>query len=710
MNAKKLIFVRLWGASFALLSCGHMGGTSEIPRDGRFSLLGGVSSNLSAATGSYLVGTGIYDITGPAAEIVMMGYAESSQKTAGIHTRLRARSFIAGDGAKRVVFVSSDLGMLFQSVKLKVSDKIAADAELKDFYNEKNILLSATHTHGGPGGYSGYFLYDATVNGFIKEHHAAIVNGIVESIRRAHRNLQPGKILVNEGRLDGVGGNRAVEAYDNNPVAERAQHDSNTDKTFTLLKFVTDTGEEIGMFNWFAVHPDSIGPANHLITADNKGWAGYLFEKDKGTNYLADRTFVAAFAQANEGDVTPNAGFGQAPPDLTLARNASLSNAVLKQYNKAKELYNSATELVTGSIDFRHEWVDMRTLVVDSVGKTTCAAAMGASFSAGSPMDNPSPTPLFPNGVTVESLSWSDNAGQAALSTLLGGVFAFAWPATQDTAYKACHAEKPILIPTGKAHLNINGPLMTPQIMPLQIIKIGSVALIAVPGETTTMAGRRFRKAVVGELAATGVKYGVIAGLANSYASYLATREEYAKQWYEGASTQFGPHQQAAYQQEFVKLSRAIAANSEVAAGPRPADITAQTVDMTAKVVFDDVPWFKKFGDVIAQPKTGYTKGDLVSVQFWGAHPNNNYRTQDTFLVVEKWSNGSFVPVAMDWDPQTTYQWQRDGVAYSKITITWDSTGFDAGIYRIRHKGNWKSGWSGAISPYEGVSNVFSLN
>lgn len=705
MNARKLIF---WSAAFTLLSCGNNTGPGNIPGGMRLAI-GDVSANLSAATGSYLVGTGIYDITGPAAEIVMMGYAESSQKTAGIHTRLRARAFIAGDGNKRVVFVSNDLGMLFQNVKLKVADKIAADAELKDFYNEKNILLSATHTHGGPGGYSGYFLYDATVNGFIKEHHKVIVDGIVESIRRAHRNLRFGKILVNEGTLSGVGGNRAVEAYDNNPAAERAAYDGNTDKTFTLLKFVTDAGEEIGAFSWFAVHPDSIGPANHLITADNKGWASYLFEKDKGTNYLAERTFVAAFAQANEGDVTPNIGFGIAPPDLTLAKNKSLENAVLKQYSKAKELYNAASETVTGSIDFRHEWVDMRTLNVAAVGKTTCAAAMGASFSAGSPLDNPSPTPLFPNGVTIDSLSWSDNAGQAALSTLLGGVFAFAWPATQDAAYKACHAEKPILIPTGRANLNINGPLMTPQIMPLQIVKIGSVALIAVPGETTTMAGRRFRKAVVSELAASGVKYGIIAGLANSYASYLATREEYAKQWYEGASTQFGPNQQAAYQQEFVKLSRAIAQNTDVAPDPRPADVTGQTVDMTAKVVFDDVPWFKKFGDVITQPKTLFKKGDLITVQFWGAHPNNNYRTQDTFLVVEKWSNGAFIPVARDWDPETTYAWARDGVANSKITITWDTTAAEPGIYRIRHKGNWKSGWTGTITAYEGVTNIFSL-
>ncbi len=693
--------VRVW-ASVALAAC------SPEPSVGKDAP---ALTSLSGARGSYLVGTGVYDITGPAAEIGMLGFAVSAQKTAGIHTRLRARAFIAGDEVRRVVFVSADLGMLFQSVKLKVADKLAADAELGPYYNEQNVLLSATHTHGGPGGISGYFLYDATIGGFIPEHHAVIVDGIVQAIRRAHRNLRTGKILVAEDRLDGVGGNRAVEAYANDPAAERARFDSDTDTTFTVLKLVADGGEEVGMFSWFAVHADSIGPDNHLITADNKGIASQLFERDKGTDYLAERTFVAAFAQANEGDVTPNLGFGQAPPDLTFAKNKSLENAALKQYEKAKALYAGATEPVVGSIDFRHEWVDMPSLGVDAVGQTTCAAAMGASFSAGSPLDNPSPTTLFPDGVTVDSLQWSDNAGQTALESFLGGIFAFAWPATQDAAYKACHAEKPILVPTGKAHLNLGGPFMSPQTMPLQVLKVGSVALIAVPGEATTMSGRRFRDAVVGELAAAGVKHGVIAGLANSYASYLATREEYAKQWYEGASTQFGPYEQAGYQQELVKLGRAIAQGAAVAPGPRPPDVTAQAVDFTTKVAFDDMPLGKSFGAVLTPPNASYARGDLVSVQFWGAHPNNDYRIQDTFLVVEKAApDGTFAPVARDWDPETTYQWQRDGVAYSKITITWDTTGAQPGTYRIRHKGNSKAFWLGTVSPYEGVTGTFTLN
>jgi neutral ceramidase len=250
---------------------------------------------------------------------------------------------------------------------------------------------------------------------------------------------------------------------------------------------------------------------------------------------------------------------------------------------------------------------------------------------------------------------------------------------------------------------------MTPQIMPIQVLKIGNLAIAAVPTEVTTMAGRRIKNTIKAELASLGVDTPVVSSLANSYASYMATREEYARQWYEGACTQFGPNELAAFQQEYAKLCRAIISGAEVAAGPAPQDITGQTVDFTAKVVFDDKPLGKNFGSVITQPASGYSRGAIVSVQFWGGHPNNNLQTQGSFLVVEKLVNGTWVPVTYDWDPDTTYQWKRDSIAYSKITITWNTKSAAAGTYRIRHRGHWKSGWTGKISPYEGVSNSFIL-
>lgn len=77
-----------------------------------------------------------------------------------------------------------------------------------------------------------------------------------------------------------------------------------------LLKFVSNGGRELGMLNWFAVHGTSMNKTNRLVSSDNKGLAELLFERwmnDANTgNGVKGGNFVAAFAQANEGDVSPN--------------------------------------------------------------------------------------------------------------------------------------------------------------------------------------------------------------------------------------------------------------------------------------------------------------------------------------------------------------------------------------------------------------------
>ncbi|RUR04944.1 neutral/alkaline non-lysosomal ceramidase N-terminal domain-containing protein [Legionella sp. km772] len=93
------------------------------------------------------LGTGIYDITGAAAEINMMGYARPQQLTSGLHSRLWSRAFIIASplNDKRVVFVSADLGMAFQSIKQGVVKKLKE--HFGELYNDKNLMI--THvTHG----------------------------------------------------------------------------------------------------------------------------------------------------------------------------------------------------------------------------------------------------------------------------------------------------------------------------------------------------------------------------------------------------------------------------------------------------------------------------------------------------------------------------------------------------------------------------------
>lgn len=75
----------------------------------------------------YLVGMGSYDITGPAADVNMMGYANAEQIASGIHFRLKARAFIVAEpNSKHVVFVNLDACMASHLVTIKVLERLKA--------------------------------------------------------------------------------------------------------------------------------------------------------------------------------------------------------------------------------------------------------------------------------------------------------------------------------------------------------------------------------------------------------------------------------------------------------------------------------------------------------------------------------------------------------------------------------------------------------
>jgi neutral ceramidase len=631
---------------------------------------------------TFLIGSGIYDITGPPAERGMMGYAMLDQKTTGIHTRLYSRAFVIADprNGKRVVFVSADLCFIPQAVKQKVVERLRS--VYGSLYGEQNVLLSATHTHAGPGGASHYALYNITILGYSKENFNVIVDGIYRSIVRANGNLAEGTIKVAAGELLNASINRSPEAYNLNPITERAAYPYNTDKQMLMLRFQKTTGQEVGLVNWFPVHATSMSNRNRLISSDNKGYASYLFERSKGANYALSQTFVAAFAQSNEGDVSPcpntyGAGGCGFYNDID-----SVAIAGTKQYNKARDLYNIASEKLHGSVDYRHTFINFSNLAVSprftgGITRNTCVAALGVSFAAGAE-DGPSNFPWIEEGMKYNGLI--------------------------TTADQECHGAKPILLSTGR----MQPYPWTPEVLPVQIIRIGNLAIVGVPGEFTTMAGRRLRKTVSDQLAAIGVNYVVIAGLSNAYAGYVTTREEYQSQQYEGASTHFGEWTLAAYQQEFEKIAVAMRNGTTSPFGLTPRDLTCCQTTLQTGVVFDDVPLFKSFGDVYSNASASYYRGQTARVIFWGAHPNNNLMTMASYLRVQRWSGTSWINVASDSDPEARYVWNRDGIANSKVTIEWTiPAGAVPGQYRIVHYGHWKSGWTGSINPYSGVSRTF---
>jgi neutral ceramidase len=629
---------------------------------------------------TYYIGTGIHDITGPAAEEGMMGYAMLNQKTAGILQRLWARAFIIASpcNGKRVVFVNADLGQIFQALKQQVIIKL--QAKYGDLYQQDNVLLTATHTHSGPGGYSTYALYNLTTLGFSRENFDTIVNGITAAISDAHDHMVPGKINLAAGQLTGITYNRSPTAYLLNPKSERAWYQQDVDTDMTLIRFDDENGQSLGLINWFPIHGVSLNNKNHFIHGDNKGYAEYLFEKEQG------KPFVAAFAQSNAGDVSPN----------PLGHEGGEGNAGLQaivqagnpQYEKAKDLFANANLPLQGGVDYRHTFVAMDKVTVmpaftHGQPETTCPAAIGISMLAGT-QDGEG---IGWQGITCDDLSnWH-------LPKLIC-----------EFITTRCQGAKPIAVTTG----NMKPYPWTPQILPLQIIQIGQLIIAAVPFELTTMTGRRLKAALARQFPSN--YHIVLSTLANAYAGYVATQEEYQLQRYEGASTHFGPWTAAALEQEFSKLGRALFAGELVAAGEVPIDLLDHQIDMQTGVWIDTAPLGKQFGDIDEDVKADYQPGETATIVFWGAHPKNNYRIQDTFLTVEKlMSDGQWKIIYNDNDWETAYHWERNGIASSRVTITWhipmDS---EKGQYRITHSGEAKS-LLGNITSYKGISSVFNV-
>ncbi len=655
----------------------------------------------------YLIGTGIYDVTGPAAELGMMGMASIDQKTEGIHSRLFARAFIVCDQTsnKRVVIVSADIWSCTLAIKVEVVKRLKS-LYGNDLYTIDNVLLSGTHTHSGPGGYSHYALYNLSILGFDKQNFECIANGMVQAIKRAHENLAPGKIFMNSGNVEDCGNNRSPIAYEQNPAGEKAKYGVNTDKEMLLIKFVKNDGKEIGCINWFAIHPTNRGNKNKLITGDNKGYASYLFEKEKGTTINAKESFIAAFANSNCGDISGNVKYGI--PDL-VHDFARMKEYGEKQFSKAKELYSSASTQLNGSIDYRHAHIDFSKVQIEGTNNRTYPAALGASMFAGSTEDSRSEFGIvegIKSTISGDLPPSQRNIILEAINLLSGLLTGFKVPGILEDEMKNGHKPKPIILAQGLAE-----PFpLSPEILPLQILRIGNLVLLGTPFELTTMAGRRLRETILNILKSSGIDSVALATYANAYAGYVTTKEEYDIQHYEGASTHFGPYTLMALQQEFGKLATAMKDGKNISAGPTPRDLSSEQTNLQTGIVTDTQPWpWIPFGGTQSDVNSFYKSGSTVKVIFWGAHPKNNLRTQSTFLEVQRKDGDKWITIFNDNDPCTIYEWKRDFVANSKITITWNiPADIKAGEYRICHFGDSRD-ISGNIKPYTGISSTFKI-
>jgi len=581
-------------------------------------------SSESGPADNYLIGSGAADITGPVVDLQLSGFVRSTQIANGIQTRLTARAFIFGepDESRRLVFVVTELLGSSHEVRLSVVDNLRA--KYGDLYSLDNVIVSATHTHSAPGGYS-------HGSSFSEEFFDTVVSGVTEAIDRAHQNLKPGHILIGEQEVEGAGAQRSLPAYMQNPEEERARYQHDTDRNMTLLKLVQEDGA-VSVLNWFAVHPTSLTYNNKFVSGDHKAFAA--LEMERRLAQSSRTPFVAAFANANCGDVTSNLNLDNTGPGTDDLDSARIIGE--RQLDAAMALFDSVSEPLSGPIDVRLTAVDMADVEVSDAftgegPQRTCPAAQGYAFGAGSTEDGGG-NPIFMEGM-VDQDEGIDSLVQAALGT-----------SPPSEALLACHSPKPILF-TGS-----RDPA------PIGVATIGQLALVFLPGEITTMAGRRMRdtvRAVLGDRS----KHAVIAAYSNDYTGYITTPEEYDTQQYEGGHTIFGRRTLPAYQQEIDRVSRALVSDTAVTDGADQGDLRGMVSSGVLGNDFDAPPAGASFGDIVDAPQASYAQGDTVSVSFWTGHPGNALRK--TYIEIQRRDGDEWRTIATENDWFARARWTQ---------------------------------------------------
>ncbi|MET9359317.1 neutral/alkaline non-lysosomal ceramidase N-terminal domain-containing protein [Streptomyces sp. NPDC006632] len=622
-------------------------------------------------------GRGIADITGEVAECGMLGYGKADQQSAGLHTRQRARAFAFEEGAVRLLLVVCELPLISDAVVREVLRR------LPEGYGAAQVMVTATHTHCGPGGYFHHALYNGNTGGFRELTFRAITDGITEAARAAIADLAPARLRLAHGELTDAGVNRSPRAFARNPAADRAHFPDAIDPRTTVLAVERD-GRLVAAVNWFATHNTSMTNRNRLVSSDNKGYAALHWERTvAGVDHLAGGTprLVTAFAQTNAGDISPNLGLapGRGPTDDQFENTRIIGT---RQYEAAAALTGGRP--VLGGLDVRTTDILLSAVDVgpaftgDGRSHRTSPPVAGTAAFAGAHVDGPG----------FKGFGAGANPLWDALSRRL--VYPFA-PALRDAQHP-----KALALPAGPVNRFL--PLVQEHAR-VQLLRIGPLFLIGVPAEVTITAGLRLRRTVAAILGAD-LPDVLVAGYSNGYVHYVTTPEEYDAQEYEGGSTLFGRWELPALCQTVAGLATAMRDGVPVDPGtPEPA-----------------VPARPRKPRPAAQaPHPGRRFGDLLdfsligrraTASFVAAHPSNNLRRNGSYLAVERSEDdGPWRRVADDGDWATVFRWARSGGATSIATITWNiPADTEPGTYRLVYHAD-----DAAKGPFTGVSEPFDV-
>ena len=537
-----------------------------------------VAPPAARAPGGLRAGFGARDITPPPG-VGMSSFSADSRQAVGFRQRLYVRAIVLeDDSGERLALAVADLGQVSILLHRRVADRtLRSGAGI----GADRLLLSATHTHSGPGNFfaaDGYNVNAGRFSGFDPVVTDFLIDGIAGAIEDAAFDLQPAEAgWIFEPVWDFTY-NRSYEAYERNtsprvtvnPGAARPLDQQAVDSTFALLRVDRcdrqwENCAPRGAYSVFAIHSSNIPASNNLFDADIHGVIARTVEDHiRRSSRSADDPAYFLLAQGAHGDVGANL---RDPVPCRLYRFLPERRPAGPRTLPAPEAWRAPTSEVESCLDETRLEVDSfasalgtrATEIFDRAAATLSSdLSIGRAFTT---VDLRTYTGLhqicWPPRMGASGVggaekgyirTWKQRVFFVSLNFVEGG------SAARDTP-AGCFGHK-------KVQLGVLIKEYTlPQVFQLGVFRVGDVLIGSVPVEPTTEVGALIRERILG-IAPDGVDRALAVGLANGYGSYVASAQEYEAQYYEGGSTLYGPNTGEMLADELGMLSASLGSGS----------------------------------------------------------------------------------------------------------------------------------------------------
>jgi neutral ceramidase len=462
-----------------------------------------------------LVGAAEVDITPPPG-MPKDGHSKNSQDGRGFRTRLRARAIHLRSGRVSLALVAADVHSGSSVVRRLVARALEESTDIP----LSGIFLGSTHTHAGPGQFHSCDFYNRWASnrpGFDPAYTHFLVQRLAAAAQIAFATRRPGRLATGATQVWGFTRNRSLAAYvrnDNISDMRTEPHRKYTSINPWLHMLRVDAASPSGGLDplaalaIFSVHGTGISRHDPSYNADV--WAYVTGEMAHRIEAHTGASVICGAVEGAHGDTTPAVRLGMLvfPEAERVGRGIGEEAAALH-----KKLEASLSSDVP--LGFAYQEIDLDRRPCFG-GLTLPDPAVGAAKLAGA-VENTTP---FVSRIPP---------------------FRAGYPKPPTLAHQEQGAKW--VVGGSRVQYRLNPVSKFPRVLPVQLLVLGSMAVMALPFEVTVEAGRRLEATLLEVLGRNaGVDRVAVSSTANDYWDYLTTPEEYGAQYYEGASTLHGPN------------------------------------------------------------------------------------------------------------------------------------------------------------------------